>query len=373
MTSKASVILSQRRRRRISPIQTASPKERPNKIHRDLVHASPFLNTQNIRSFRRALLRWYSRNGRDLPWRRTRDPYAILVSEIMLQQTQVATVIPYYHEWLRRFPDFHALAAASETDVLHAWQGLGYYSRARNLHATAQKISRDHAGRCPATIEELRALPGIGRYTAHAILTFAYDQPVGIVEANTTRLLARMFNVVSPVDSTRGREILWNHAARVVPQNRSGEFNSALIDLGATICLPRAPRCGICPVKPFCKATNPFALPTRKPRPATKRLTERHVFAFQRGKLLLQRCQKRWRGMWMLPPLDSPANQPALHVSTFPFTHHRVTLKVFASSAQPGAPKEQRWFSVSALNSLPIPSPHRRAIEACARLKTQAV
>jgi A/G-specific adenine glycosylase len=283
----------------------------------------------------------------------------------MLQQTQVATVIPYYEEWLQRFPDFHALAAASETDVLHAWQGLGYYSRARNLHAAAQTISRDHAGKCPATIEELRALPGIGRYTAHAIMTFAFDQRVGIVEANTTRLLARMFNVSSPVDSTRGRAMLWTHATRIVPRNSSGEFNSALIDLGATICLPRTPRCGICPARPFCKATNPLALPTRKPRPATQRLTERHAFAYQRGALLLQRCQKRWQGMWMLPPLDdAPADQPALHLSTFPFTYHRVALQVFASSAKRSARKEQQWFSVSAIDTLPIPSPHRRAIKA---------
>ena len=139
----------------------------------------PHLNSARvIRSFQSAVLRWYRQNGRDLPWRHTRDPYAILVSEFMLQQTQVATVIPYYREWLRRFPDFHALAVAPEMDVLHAWQGLGYYSRARNLHATARIIAADFDGVCPQTVTELIGLPGIGRYTANAILTFAFDRPV---------------------------------------------------------------------------------------------------------------------------------------------------------------------------------------------------
>ena len=323
------------------------------------------ITPQEIRSFQRALLRWYSRNGRDLPWRRTRDPYAILISEIMLQQTQVATVIPYYNRWLRRFPNFHALAAASETEVLHAWQGLGYYSRARHLHAAARTISEDYAGRCPSTAEELLALPGIGRYTAHAILTFAYDRSVGIVEANTTRLLARIFNVSAQIDSAPAREAIWSRAFQLVPRRRAGEFNSALMDLGATVCLPRTPRCGVCPAKPFCQATDPIALPVRKARPATKKLKEQHAFAFQRGHLLLQRCQKRWRGMWMLPALETrPAKEHPLHVSTFPFTHHKVTLEVFADPAKRMVREAQQWFAISALDSLPIPSPHRRAIMA---------
>jgi A/G-specific adenine glycosylase len=317
------------------------------------------------RSFRAALLRWYARHGRDLPWRQTRDPYAILVSEIMLQQTQVATVIPYYKEWLRRFPDFRALANASEAEVLHAWQGLGYYSRARNLHAAAARISQGYGGRCPQTASELTALPGLGRYTVNAILTFAFDQPVGIVEANTMRLLARIFNVSAPVDAAAGREAIWNHAARLVPRRRSREFNSALMDLGATICRPRAPQCGICPAKPFCRATDPLRLPRKKPRPALKRLTEHHVFAMQRGRVLLQHCQKRWRGMWMLPEWNGPAKrQPPLHISTFPFTHHQVTLKIFAGSARDVGGSGEKWFSGAALHSIPIPSPHRRALTA---------
>ncbi|MCA1659597.1 MAG: hypothetical protein LC642_03510, partial [Verrucomicrobiaceae bacterium] len=146
-------------------------------------------------SFRRALFSWYRKHGRDLPWRHTHDPYAILVSEFMLQQTQVATVIPYYREWMLRFPNFAALAAASENDVLRAWQGLGYYARARNLRATAITVMEKHGGSFPRRLKTIRDLPGIGRYTANAVATFAFDQSVPIVEANIARLLARLFDV----------------------------------------------------------------------------------------------------------------------------------------------------------------------------------
>src|SRR5437660_937706 len=160
------------------------------------------LDMTKQRAFQRALLGWYRQHGRDLPWRRTRDPYAILVSEFMLQQTQVATVIPYYSEWLRRFPDLATLARASEEDVLHAWQGLGYYARSRNLHATAKAALDQHGTRLPRAIEQMQQLPGVGKYTAHAIASFAFDQPVPIVEANTARVLARLFNLQTPIDQT---------------------------------------------------------------------------------------------------------------------------------------------------------------------------
>lgn len=318
----------------------------------------------NIHRFQRAVSRWYSKNGRDLPWRRTRDPYAILVSEIMLQQTQVATVIPYYEAWLRRFPAFQTLAAASESEVLHAWQGLGYYSRARNLHAAARKISREYGGRCPTTADELMALPGIGRYTAHAVLCFARDERVGIVEANTGRLLARLFNVAVPLDSTVGRETIWRHATRLVPPTDSRDFNSALIDLGATVCLPRNPQCGVCPVKPFCRATDPLLLPIRKPRATQVTLREQHSFVLDRGRVLLQSCRERWRGMWMLPVSKSVRRAKPLYASTFPFTHHKVTLEVFRGAAMRARRGQLEWFPVDALNSLPLPSPHRRAMVA---------
>ena len=319
----------------------------------------------DIARFRSAAQRWYSQNGRDLPWRRTRDPYAILVSEFMLQQTQVATVIPYYERWLRRFPDFQTLAAAPESEVLHAWQGLGYYTRARNLHATAQRISQQHGGKCPGSVDELVALPGIGRYTAHALLTFAYDEGVGIAEANTVRLLARLFNISAPIDSAAGRERIWEHAARLVPSRRSGEFNSALIDLGATVCLPRHPQCGICPVKPFCRAPDPLLVPIKKQRAKQVTLREQHTFIRHRGRVLLEACRERWRGMWMLPVRKfSRGRSKPLYVATFPFTHHKVTLEVFPGSAERARQSHLQWFPLRALNSLPLPSPHRRALAA---------
>jgi len=319
----------------------------------------------NLSRFQKSVSHWYSKNGRDLPWRRTRDPYAILVSEFMLQQTQVATVIPYYEAWLRRFPDFHALAAASESEILHAWQGLGYYSRARNLRATARQISTEHGGECPTELDQLLALRGIGRYTAQAVLTFAHDKPLGIVEANTARLLARLFNVSAPIDSSAGRRIIWDHASRLVPQKRPGNFNSALIDLGATVCLARNPRCGLCPVKRFCRATDPLRLPIKKPRAAPISLVQQHSFILQRGRVLLQRCRKRWRGMWMLPELKrAPAQAKPIYRSSFPFTHHKVTLEVFRGSAPPGRRIDSQWFAAGSLDHIPLPSPHRRVLAA---------
>ncbi len=308
-------------------------------------------------------MRWYRANGRDLPWRRTRDPYAILVSEFMLQQTQVATVLPYYNEWLRRFPDFSGLVRARESSVLHGWQGLGYYTRARNLHALARIVSRKHGGELPGKIDDLRALPGIGRYTANAVATFAFDQSVPLVEANTARVVARLFDVRDPIDATRGREIIWRHAAGLLPARGAASHNSALMDLGALVCTPRTPKCGICPVREFCRAENPETLPIKKRRPSLKELTEAHAFTFHRNRILLEQSSGRWRGMWILPRARSTSSSSPVHRSIFPFTNHRITLKIFAQSPPDLRAKAQRWFSTTQLASIPLPSPHRRAIE----------
>jgi A/G-specific adenine glycosylase len=321
------------------------------------------LAPQTPKRFRSVLLRWYSKNGRDLPWRRTRDPYPILVSEFMLQQTQVATVLPYYRNWLRRFPNFNTLAGTSETEVLHAWQGLGYYARARNLQRTAKLVINRHDGKFPRSIEQMRALPGIGKYTAHAVATFAFDQAAPIVEANTARVLSRVFNLRTPIDSAAGQNKLWQHAASLVPQGSSSVYNSALLDLGALVCLPRNPKCGSCPIQKLCRAKNPDSLPRKKPRAAMKQLIENHRFIRQREKLLLVQSRNRWRGMWILPPLQSAKHNGAIYSAVFPFTNHRVTLKVFRTYRHKIENESARWFSKRALMSIPIPSPHRRAIE----------
>ena len=280
----------------------------------------------------------------------------------MLQQTQVAAVVPYYNEWMRRFPDFATLAAASEREVLHAWQGLGYYARARNLRAAAEIVMAKHGGRFPRSVDAMRALPGIGRYTANAVATFAFNQSLPIVEANIARLLARILDLQIPIDTSAGRDALWTCAAALVPDRQAAIFNSALMDFGALVC-GRRPKCGICPVKKFCRTKDPSILPLKKARPAIKYHTEHHGFAFRRRRVLLEQSQHRWRGMWMLPRLAiRPAHNP-LHVSEFPFTNHRITLAVFPQkSRQRKRTSTQRWFPISALDSIPLPSPHRRAL-----------
>ena len=315
---------------------------------------------KGLRCFHRLLRNWFDRHGRNLPWRQTRDPYRILVSEFMLQQTQVTTVIPYYRRWFRRFPNFASLAAASENDVLHAWQGLGYYSRARNLHATAKAVQDRHRGEFPREIDLINALPGVGPYTANAVATFAFDQGVPIVEANTARVLARLFNSYKRIDSSRGRELLWYRAAGLVPKRSARIYNSALMDLGALVCLPR-PKCGICPVKRFCRAKNPAMLPRKKSRPSPTLLTEDHAFVLQNDKILLEQASTRWRGMWILP-IAKPKGDRPIYQGTFPFTHHRVTLQIFSQRPRKIDRRKQRWVPIGELDSIPIPSPHRRAI-----------
>jgi A/G-specific adenine glycosylase len=318
---------------------------------------------KNARTFRRSLLRWFRHHGRDLPWRCARDPYAILVSELMLQQTQVSTVIPYYNEWLRRFPDFVSLARASENDVLHAWQGLGYYGRARNLRATAKTVMDRYRGRLPRSVEQMQQLPGIGKYTAHAIASFAFYQSVPIVESNTARVLTRLFDFRESIDSDRGRQTLWQYAAMLVPKSNASIYNSALIDLGALVCVVRQPKCGICPVKTFCRAKNPQTLPVRKSRSGIKRLIEQHGFVVRKGKILLEQSSTRWRGMWILPPLQrESANQRPVYKSIFPFTDHRVTLSVYARHREKIRKPLQSWVRIDSLDSIPMPSPHRKAL-----------
>jgi A/G-specific adenine glycosylase len=316
---------------------------------------------EKVRAFQRSLFHWFRHNGRDLPWRKTRDPYAILVSEFMLQQTQVATVVPYYNEWLRRFPNFASVACASQNDVLHAWQGLGYYNRARNLHTAAKIVQNRYCGAFPSDIAAIRKLPGVGRYTANAVATFAFNQPVPIVEANSSRVLARLFDMRASINSAIGREKLWGNAAQLVPTRNAARFNSALVDLGALVCLPDKPKCDICPVEKFCRAKNPKGLPVRKSRSRTKRLIERHALIVSRGRILLEQSSARWRGMWILPRLErrSRADQP-IHMSIFPFTHHRVKLVVCCGQAPRKLAPNQRWFK--SLGHVAMPSPHRRAV-----------
>ncbi len=222
----------------------------------------------NRSAFAARLLRWFERHKRDLPWRREpRDPYRVWLSEVMLQQTQVATVIPYFERWLRRFPTLEALAAAPLDDVLKLWEGLGYYARARNLHAAAQIVLRDYGGQLPRTVEGLMALPGIGRYTAGAIASLAFGARAPALDGNARRVLSRVFGLSRPTAAE-----LWALAESLLPRGRAGAFNEALMELGATICAPRAPQCAACPLRAMCQARAdgaPEAYPARPTRQKT--------------------------------------------------------------------------------------------------------
>ena len=320
---------------------------------------------------RRQLVQWFRRQGRDLPWRRTHDPYAILVSEFMLQQTQVVTVIPYFERWLARFPDFPALAAAEEADVLHIWQGLGYYARARNLHRAAKKVAEEHGGELPNDLAAIAALPGVGRYTAGAVASFAFDQATPIIDANIARVLARLLDLHEPIDTKKGAEILWQTAKMLLPKKGGRLHNSALMELGALLCTPRAPQCLICPIRVHCRAKNPETLPRKKPRPKTVALTEDCAWIVREGKLLLeQQTGSRWRGLWKLPVLtDRPAGARLMLAFDYPFTHHRVTLSVYRSraSADPISP-DQQWIALNEIDTIALAAPHRRAIQRLAMM-----
>jgi A/G-specific adenine glycosylase len=265
-----------------------------------------------IRRLRHALLSFYDAAARPLPWRGTRDPYAVWVSEVMSQQTRVETVIPYYERWLRRFPDVDTLAGADIDAVLKHWEGLGYYSRARNLHAAANVVRERHAGTVPSTWEELRALPGIGDYTAGAIASIAWGRARPAVDGNVRRVLSRIFDLPQP--SPRALHTI---AAALVPADRPGDFNQSLMELGATICTPRAPRCTRCPLADDCAAS---AAGTQLQRPLPQRAKPIPTFDIvtavlhdSRGRmLLLRRTGGLLRGLWCFPGEDAMGDPAAV-------------------------------------------------------------
>ena len=225
------------------------------------------------------LLAWWDAGHADWPWRRTRDPYAVWVAEVMLQQTQIATVIPYYERWMARWPSVEALAAATLDDVLKMWEGLGYYSRARHLHAAAGVIRRDYSGRLPRTVAELQRLPGVGRYTAGAIASIACDVPTPILDGNIIRVLSRLYDIEEDVTRSGTRARLWRLAGENVSAVRPGEYNEALMELGQQICLPQTPRCLICPLAGHCLARQRGTQLERPVRPPRKRTPHYDVVA----------------------------------------------------------------------------------------------
>lgn len=261
--------------------------------------------------FRRALLAWYHKHHRQLPWRQTHDPYAIWVSEVMLQQTQVATVIEYYARFLRRFPTVRRLAEASEQEVLMRWAGLGYYRRARQMHAAAGQIVQQHDGFFPATFDELRALPGIGRYTAGAIVSFAYGHRAPILEANTLRLHSRLIGLREHPKTATSQLQLWHFAEHLLPKAGAniGKVNQALIELGSLVCTPKQPACTACPVKRFCAAYRDglqAEIPSVAAPPTFTPLHHALVVIKRSNKTLMRQNSAGgwWEGLWDFPRVD---------------------------------------------------------------------
>ncbi len=259
---------------------------------------------------RRRLLRWYDRNRRDLSWRRNpRNAYQQWLAEIMLQQTQVATAVPYFWRFIKQFPTVRRLADAPLDDVLRLWAGLGYYARARNLHKCARIVAREHGGRFPDTIEGLSALPGIGRYTAGAIASIAFDRRAPILDGNVKRVLSRLFQIESDIRRNETVDHLWTLAEAILPRKRCGDFNQSLMELGATLCLPRNPKCPDCPVSGICSAHAAGVvdeLPRAGRRAAPKEVQVVVAAVRRNGKFLIRRrkADSLWGGMWELPSIQ---------------------------------------------------------------------
>ncbi len=339
---------------------------------------------------RSLLLDWYDANARDLPWRRTRDPYAIWISETMLQQTRVDTVIPYYDRFLERFPDLASLAAADLESVYASWTGLGYYSRARNLHDAAQSVVRDWDGELPDSAESLRELKGIGRYTAGALASIAFDHEEALVDGNVIRVLARFLDIREDVSESRVVEHFWALAATMVIGPRPGDLNQALMELGATICTPRTPTCPACPLATNCAAEDPATLPIKKKRTRVRRV-EAAAAWIMRGKQVLAVRRPEGGllgGLWELPggeivAGESPgeglrrclAESVGLSVTGLEaageiehlFSHRRLRLHVFRALEVSGRVRrngfaEHRWLSPARLADLPHGGPTRKAL-----------
>src|ERR1700722_12802071 len=333
------------------------------------------VNPESFRAaFHRDLLRWYRRHHRQLPWRATRDPYRIWVSEIMLQQTRVETVLPYYARWVRVFPTVRALARAKNDRVLKLWEGLGYYSRARNLHRAAQTVVRDHHGKLPRTAEGLRQLPGIGRYTAGAIASIAFGERVPLVDGNVARVFARIFAIPDNVKTPRTMDKLWQLAEELVPNSNPGDFNQALMELGALVCTPANPRCEACPMRRVCVARAEGLvdqLPNRGQPQTAELVVVSAALVRRNGSLLMQRRPERGllAGMWELPTLGHRRfrkGKPLLELR-HTITNRRITLCVFecqcARALQNKLPLELRWVSAAKMTQLSLPAAHPRAIK----------
>jgi len=302
--------------------------------------------------FSQRLLSWYDQNRRDLPWRKNRDPYRVWISEIMLQQTRVAAVIDHYHEFLRRFPTVEKLAAAREASVLAAWSGLGYYRRARMMHAAAKVVVKEYGGQFPGSSHELQKLPGIGRYTAAAIGSIAFEQPVAVVDGNVERVLQKLSG------NKMAREEMWEAANHLLDAGRPGDFNQAMMELGAVICTPKAPSCLLCPVSELCPTRDESKI-AEKSAPQKRR--EIHYSLICREKnnreneiFLVQRARdiSLMAGMWELPEIPTPRT----HTKPIFNLRHSITVTDYTVQVWQTAPPKLpgKWITTSRLRKLAL-------------------
>ncbi len=354
------------------------------------------LRPTDLTALRRRVGAWFDRHAKDFPWRGTRDAYAVWISEIMLQQTQVSTVRSYFTRFMEEFPTVEALAVAKEERVLRLWEGLGYYRRARQMHAAAKIIVAEFHGIFPGDSESAQRLPGVGRYTAGAILSIAYDRREPILEANTIRLFSRLLAYEGDADSTVGRETLWALAERIVPQKSPGRFNQALMEIGREVCKSRNPDCDSCPLQPYCRArqlNKQNELPRRRPKKEITQCRETAVVVRRRGKILLvkREADERWAGLWDFPrafdslahdAADAPSDETLMETIQKKFgltvqfgglvaeirhsvTRFRITLECreaeFRSETKNAASKaEMKWVRPSELEQYPLSSPARQ-------------
>lgn len=316
-----------------------------------------------------ALVTWFEKNGRDYPWRRTEDPWAILVSEVMLQQTTISTILARYEKWMAQYPSPAALAAASEEEALRSWEGLGYYRRVRMLKASAEAIMERFDGIFPRAAEDIRALPGIGDYTLGAVLSFAYNQPAPIVDANVSRVFARIFNDSTPIDSTAGRKAQWAQAELLLHPSNPRAYNSSLMELGQSICSIKAPQCLICPIREYCQATNPENLPCKQAKTAATVITHWDIWSLHPEKGLLMQQQekgKRHQGMYRLPSRSQEEVQSytLLKTQKYSVTRYKVTRHLHqASPEQENAREEEQYIPINQLEGIPMASPDRKIVQ----------
>ncbi len=336
-------------------------------------------------SFQNRLLTWYGKHARDLPWRETKDPYRIWVSEIMLQQTRVETVIPYYTRWMTVFPSLLSLAKAKEDQVLSVWEGLGYYSRARNLHRASKIVAEEHQGKLPRDLISLQSLPGVGRYTAGAIGSIAFGIDAPVLDGNVRRVYARYFNISTPIQTAVTERAFWQIAQNLLPPGRSGEFNQALMELGALICQPKNPDCNICPLADGCLANKlnlQESLPVRKKKSPIPHLQVTAAVLQENGKVFLAKRPPDGLlgGMWEYPGGKQENNETLpeslrreileelsvpitvgepLGVYHHAYTHYKVTLHAFHCSLESRELQltfhtESAWVSLDSLSNYPM-------------------